>query len=349
MQLTEVAGIHHNAYRSLGSSLILDESQTIKLVGNHFNHSLIGIDHIHLQLEDVESIEITIGRKYVRFIEYKEMSFIKRVRRAFINWIEENILLRDYLKELPISQAMIKKIKRNGDFLVNGNSQTVRYLLQKGDCLEIIFPQETSLIQPENIPLKIVYEDDYYLIIDKESQMPCIPTKRYQSHTLCHALMYYYQQIGLNSTIHLVNRLDKETSGYMLVAKSGQAHAMLSKDIKQVKRVYHCLVEGILEGEGVIDQPILKSEDSIKRIVSDKGKSAKTFYKVLAHHNQQTLVECKLVTGRTHQIRVHMASIGHPLVGDELYGSKEKQLFYLESVEISFIHPFTNQEIHYKK
>lgn len=264
-------------------------------------------------------------------------------------WIEENILLRDYLKELPISQAMIKKIKRNGDFLVNGNSQTVRYLLQKGDCLEIIFPQETSMIQPENIPLKIVYEDDYYLIIDKESQMPCIPTKRYQSHTLCHALMYYYQQIGLNSTIHLVNRLDKETSGYMLVAKSGQAHAMLSKDIKQVKRVYHCLVEGILEGEGVIDQPILKSEDSIKRIVSDKGKSAKTFYKVLAHHNQQTLVECKLVTGRTHQIRVHMSSIGHPLVGDELYGSKEKQLFYLESVEISFIHPFTNQEIHYKK
>ena len=85
MQLTEVAGIHHNAYRSLGSSLILDESQTIKLVGNHFNHSLIGIDHIHLELEDVESIEITIGRKYVRFIEYKEMSFIKRVRRAFIN------------------------------------------------------------------------------------------------------------------------------------------------------------------------------------------------------------------------------------------------------------------------
>ena len=85
MQLTEVAGIHHNAYRSLGSSLILDDSQTIKLVGNHFNHSLIGIDHIHLELEDVESIEITIGRKYVRFIEYKEMSFIKRVRRAFIN------------------------------------------------------------------------------------------------------------------------------------------------------------------------------------------------------------------------------------------------------------------------
>ena len=98
--------------------------------------------------------------------------------------IEQTILLRDYLKELPISQAMIKRIKREGDFLVNGKSQTVRCLLQKGDCLEIIFPIENSNIQPENIPLKIIYEDDYYIIIDKESQMPCIPTKRYQSHTV---------------------------------------------------------------------------------------------------------------------------------------------------------------------
>lgn len=263
--------------------------------------------------------------------------------------VEETILLRDYLKELPISQAMIKRIKRNGDFLINGKSQTVRYLLQKGDQLEIIFPQEESMIQPENIPLNIIYEDDYYLILDKESQMPCIPTRRYQSHTLCHALMYYYQKIGLKSTIHLVNRLDKETSGYMLVAKNSQAHALLSKDIKQVKRVYHCVVEGIIEKDGMIDQPILKSEDSLKRIISSKGQKAITYYKVLFYRNGQTMVECQLATGRTHQIRVHMASIGHPLVGDTLYGSKSEQLFYLDSVEISFIHPFTQQKIHFKK
>lgn len=264
-------------------------------------------------------------------------------------WIEENILLRDYLKELPISQAMIKKIKRNGDFLVNGNSQTVRYLLQKGDCLEIIFPQETSLIQPENIPLKIVYEDDYYLIIDKESQMPCIPTKRYQSHTLCHALMYYYQQIGLNSTIHLVNRLDKETSGYMLVAKSGQAHAMLSKDIKQVKRVYHCLVEGILKGEGIIDKPIIKDKNSVKRLIDASGKKAITVYRSLKIFDNKSLIECDLKTGRTHQIRVHLSSIGHPLVGDGLYGSMETKTYYLDSVYLEFVSPFTNKLIQIKK
>ena len=265
--------------------------------------------------------------------------------------IEQTILLRDYLKELPISQAMIKRIKREGDFLVNGKSQTVRCLLQKGDCLEIIFPIENSNIQPENIPLKIIYEDDYYIIIDKESQLPCIPTKRYQSHTLCHALMYYYQQIGLKSTIHLVNRLDKETSGYMLVAKTSQAHALLSKDIKQVERVYHCLVEGILEGEGVIERPILKSNDSIKRIVDDHGKYAKTYYKSLMHKNNQTLVECKLVTGRTHQIRVHMASIRHPLLGDTTYGPKNAMGLTgqcLHARVLGFIHPRTGEYVEFE-
>ena len=265
--------------------------------------------------------------------------------------IEQTILLRDYLKELPISQAMIKRIKREGDFLVNGKSQTVRCLLQKGDCLEIIFPIENSNIQPENIPLKIIYEDDYYIIIDKESQLPCIPTKRYQSHTLCHALMYYYQQIGLKSTIHLVNRLDKETSGYMLVAKTSQAHALLSKDIKQVERVYHCLVEGILEGEGVIERPILKSNDSIKRIVDDHGKYAKTYYKSLMHKNNQTLVECKLETGRTHQIRVHMASIRHPLLGDTTYGPKNAMGLTgqcLHARVLGFIHPRTGEYVEFE-
>lgn len=178
--------------------------------------------------------------------------------------------------------------------------------------------------------------------------MPCIPTKRYQSHTLCHALMYYYKQKGIQSQIHLVNRLDKDTSGYMLVAKSSQAHALLSKDIKQVQRIYHCLVDGHLKEDGYVEQPLLKSEDSIRRIIDEKGQYAKTYYHILEQRKNQTLVECELVTGRTHQIRVHMASLHHPLTGDVLYGSKEGN-FYLESVQISFIHPYTKEKILFKK
>lgn len=263
--------------------------------------------------------------------------------------IDKQQTIKEFLTQTPLSKAMIKKIKREGDFLVNGYHQTVRYLLQKDDVLEIILPAETTTIKPQNIPLTIVYEDAYYLIIDKQPGIPCIPTKRYPDHTLANAIVYYYQQKHLNNTVHLVNRLDKETSGYMLVAKDSLSHALLSQDIKQVKRVYHCLVDGIVNNQGKIELPILKSDNSMQRIIDGQGKPSLTYYKGLYHSHNQSLVECILATGRTHQIRVHMAAIGHPLSGDHLYGSKTKQKIYLDSVEISFIHPYTKQHITLKK
>lgn len=263
--------------------------------------------------------------------------------------IEKSQTIKEFLTEISLSKAMIKRIKREGDFLVNGKHQTVRYLLNNDDVLEIVLPKEKTTIIPQNIPLNIVYEDKYYLIIDKQPHIPCIPTKRYPDHTIANALIYYYQQKEIEATVHLVNRLDKETSGYMLIAKDSQSHALLSTDIKQIKRVYHCIVDGLLEGEGIINKPILKKENSMQRIIDLQGKKAITYYKVLKQFNNQTLVECILETGRTHQIRVHMASIGYPLSGDKLYGSNVHQDIYLDSVEISFVHPYTNQLIYFHK
>lgn len=263
--------------------------------------------------------------------------------------IEEKIILKDYLKMLDISKAMIKRIKNHGDFLVNGQHVTVRYLLQKDDVLDIIFPLELSCIEPDDIPLKIVYEDEYYLVIDKQANIPCIPTKRYPRHTLANGLIKYFNDHHILATVHLVNRLDKETQGLMLVAKDSRSHYLLSQDIKQVKRVYHCLVEGTLTGEGIIDSPIAKDQNSIKRIISKDGKEARTYYRVLKNIKDKTLVECILDTGRTHQIRVHLSSIGYPLAGDQLYGAKENTLFYLDSVELSFVHPYTKEFLEFKK
>lgn len=263
--------------------------------------------------------------------------------------ITQKQMLKDFLVETPLSQAMIKKIKRDGDFLVNGQHQTVRYLLHEGDILEIILPKEKSQIVPQHIPLKIVYEDAHYLIIDKPPGIPCIPTRRYPDHTIANALIYYYQHHHIESTVHLVNRLDKETQGYMLVAKDSMAHALLSKDIKQVKRVYYCLVEGCLNGQGTIRKGIARKENSMQRYIDVHGKMAITHYRTLKKTENHTLVECTLETGRTHQIRVHMASIGHPLVGDVLYGSLSLQDIYLDSVEIAFYHPYLHKYIHFKK
>jgi 23S rRNA pseudouridine1911/1915/1917 synthase len=159
--------------------------------------------------------------------------------------------------------------------------------------------------------------------------------------------MGYYKQNHIKSTIHLVNRLDKDTSGYLLVAKYRDIHHYFSKDINKVKRVYHAYVEGIVD-EGTIDLPILKVEKQMRRIIDEKGKPSITHYRLIKSYDDYSLVECVLQTGRTHQIRVHMAAIGHPLIGDSLYGGKEGE-FYLDSVEISFTHPISKEVITLKK
>lgn len=269
--------------------------------------------------------------------------------RFIVEKEDAGVLLKDFLLNQNLSKKALKAIKMTGDILVNGTHQTVRYRLKELDLIELIWPVETTSMIPFEYPLKIVYEDDDYIIIDKPSGLPCIPTKRYPEKTLANALVYYYQQQNLRATVHLVNRLDKDTQGLMLIAKNRQAHYLLSKDIKQVKRVYHCLVEGTLTGNGVIDQPIIKDANSVKRLIDHHGKRAVTYYRSLKVDNNISLIECILETGRTHQIRVHLSSIGHPLIGDHLYGSNKPGTYYLDSVYLEFMHPLINKQIKVKK
>ena len=264
-----------------------------------------------------------------------------------IEYHDHQSRIDDFAYKHHISKKCLKDIKMKGDIRVNGEHVSVRYLLQTGDHLSFIFPKEDNQITPENIPLNIVYEDDYFLIIDKQSDIVTIPTRGHQSHTLANAISYYYQQIHLDSTVHFVNRLDKETSGLMIVAKYRYIHDLFEKNFDHIYRLYRAHVKGYVES-GTIDRPIARVDKEMKRIIDEQGKPSVTHYRALAHQDDISYVSFRLETGRTHQIRVHMASIGHPLIGDSLYGDGEGQ-FDLDSYKIVFTHPITKQIITIEK
>ncbi len=263
-------------------------------------------------------------------------------KKRYIVQNNESMRIDEFAYLHKISKKALKDIKMNGKILVNGVHKTVRYILQVGDKVEFIYPPEENTINAINIPLRIVYQDDYILVLDKQANIACIPTRSHLNYSLANALTYYYRQIGLDSTIHFVNRLDKETAGLMIVAKYRDIHDLMCKDITHIYRKYRVHVEGKLQGEGVITLPIYKQENKMRRIIDEKGQQACTHYKSLKVSENISYIECQLETGRTHQIRVHLSAIGHPLVGDSLYGGKDGN-FDLTSMMIAFVHPVTQQ------
>ncbi|KGA97315.1 RNA pseudouridine synthase [Alkalihalobacillus alcalophilus ATCC 27647 = CGMCC 1.3604] len=268
---------------------------------------------------------------------------------------DEGRLLRDFLLERQqISRRTLAKIKhQDGRIVVNEQEKTVRAILYEGDKVRIILPSETpsANLSPENKNLDICYEDEHLLIINKDIQMLTIPSKEHPTGTLANAVLGYYEQKGIAATFHAVNRLDKDTSGLLVVAKHRLAHDKLSKlqQDKRLKRYYEAIVEGcVTPRQGVIDAPIARKLDSIiERMVHPAGQRARTHYEVIAQSEQYSYVRIELETGRTHQIRVHFSSRGYPLCGDDLYGGHlnfiPRQALHCYKLEL--VHPFTNEQL----
>ncbi|MEH7125144.1 RluA family pseudouridine synthase [Bacillus sp. JJ1773] len=267
---------------------------------------------------------------------------------------DENKNIKDFLYEKDISKTSLTDIKFKGGFIsVNGNETTVRYSLKEGDILIIGFPEEipSDGIRGEELPLNILYEDDFILVVNKPAGISTIPSREHPDGSLANALIGYYQQIGLNATTHIVTRLDRDTSGIVLVAKHRHIHHLFSKQQKagMINREYEALAKGVLKEEsGVIRQPIARKKDSIiEREVNPEGQYACTHYEVIRIYRDFTYLKLRLETGRTHQIRVHMSYLGHPLLGDDLYGGNLDLLSHqaLHCSKLSFVHPITEEKL----
>lgn len=262
-------------------------------------------------------------------------------------------VLGHHLKQF--SRSQIQKWVTDGNVTVNGQPVKPKYKLAVGDQVVVSpeAPQKIDL-EPENIPLDIVYEDDDVLVVNKSQGMVVHPAPGHPNHTLVNALLYHSPLSTINGEFRpgIVHRIDKDTSGLLMVAKNDMAHRSLAAQLKAKtnQREYVALVHGVIKQEaGTIDAPIGRSRKDRKKqaIVSD-GRHAVTHFKVLKRYRHYTLVSCRLETGRTHQIRVHMKSIGHPLAGDPLYGPRKTlpgKGQYLHARELGFKHPRTGKQL----
>lgn len=258
-----------------------------------------------------------------------------------------------------VSRSYIKRLSEEERIFVNGKARSASYKVKAGDVIEFSLPEPEAIeAEPEDIPLDIVYEDEALLVINKPRGMVVHPAPGNERGTLVNAVLYHSKGrlSGINGALRpgIVHRIDKDTTGLLVVAKTNEAHAALSAELsdRTLSREYYALVHGsIKEDEGTVCAPIARSESDRKKMAAVKkgGREAVTDYFTLERFGHYTLVRCKLHTGRTHQIRVHMRHIGHPIVGDKTYGVKKEE-FNLEGQllhagKIGFKHPETGEEM----
>lgn len=262
-----------------------------------------------------------------------------------VNEDYDNKLVKEFLRrKCEVSSTLLTQLKliENG---ITRNGEHIRAvdMLHLGDEVVITLPDDINNITPVNLPIDILYEDEHIIIFNKSPFMAVHPVHGHIDDTLANAAAYYAGNRGEVWTFRAINRLDRDTSGALLAAKNAYAAAKLPKS---VKKKYIAVCEGILENSGTVDKPIrFKEGHSIQREVGEGGVSAVTHYKPIEWGNNHTLVEFELETGRTHQIRVHMAYLGYPLAGDDMYGGSLEFINRqaLHCGEVSFIHPITNE------
>lgn len=253
-----------------------------------------------------------------------------------------------------MSDRFILKLKSSNSIYINDVPVFINYKIQPNDILTIIENSKedsSNIIPNSNIKLNVLYKDDFLLIVNKPSNLPVHPSILHYEDSLSNAVKYHFDEIGLQKKIRPVNRLDKDTSGIVIFAKNEYIQECLVKQMQSniFKKKYLAVLSGILNTDsGTISAPIGRKNDSIiKREIRDDGDLAISYFKVLERFNNMTLVEYTLETGRTHQLRVHSKYIGHPIVGDSLYGSESLLISRqaLHAYEVSFIHPISKEEM----
>ena len=281
------------------------------------------------------------------------------MQRNFTYQITEefhNCTISSYLKAKNYPHAVMVHLKKTPEsILLNGQWEYVNTLVKAGDLLEIklIENDSSEKIPPVYAPFSIAYEDADILVIDKPANMPIHPSLNHYENTLANAVCYYFANQGIPYTFRCVNRLDKNTTGLTLIAKHMLSSAILSQDVavKSIKREYLAIVKGETDDFGTIDAPIGRKDASTieRQIDYENGERAVTHYRKIDTKNGYTLLSLVLETGRTHQIRVHMSSIGHPLIGDFLYHPESTELprQALHSHKLEFIHPITKEPMEF--